>query len=59
MPIMVFAITSARAPSSTRSRALPNDAKPIAYLGSVDRRQGRWEGVPIRDFNRATELDRG
>ena len=37
-------------------RTLPNDAKLYLYLGSVDRRQGRWEDA-VRDFNRATELD--
>jgi len=37
-------------------RTLPNDARLYSYLGSVDRRQGRWEDA-VRDFNRATELD--
>jgi TolB-like protein/Tfp pilus assembly protein PilF len=37
-------------------RTLPNDARLYLYLGSVDRRQGRWEDA-VRDFNRATELD--
>jgi TolB-like protein/Tfp pilus assembly protein PilF len=37
-------------------RTLPNDARLYLYLGSIDRRQGRWEDA-VRDFNRATELD--
>jgi TolB-like protein/class 3 adenylate cyclase/Flp pilus assembly protein TadD len=37
-------------------RTLPNDARLYLYLGSVDRRQGRWEDA-VRDFHRATELD--
>ena len=37
-------------------RTLPNDARLYLYLGSIDRRQGRWEDA-VRDFHRATELD--
>jgi tetratricopeptide (TPR) repeat protein len=37
-------------------RTLPNDARLHLYLGSVDRREGRWKDA-VRDFHRATELD--
>src|SRR5215470_11296520 len=37
-------------------RTLPNDSRLYLYLGSIDRRQGRWEDA-VRNFHRATELD--
>lgn len=37
-------------------RTLPNDARLYLYLGSVDRREGRWKDA-VQDFHRATELD--
>jgi TolB-like protein/Flp pilus assembly protein TadD len=37
-------------------RTLPNDADVYAYIGYINRRQGRWEEA-TRDLERALELD--
>jgi TolB-like protein/Tfp pilus assembly protein PilF len=46
----------ARTEFQLAQRTLPNDARLYLDLGSIDRRQGRWEDA-VRDFHRATELD--
>jgi len=46
----------ARAEFELARQSLPNSAELYLYLGSVDRRQGRWDDA-VRNFDRAVELD--
>ena len=46
----------ARKELALAARALPNDPWAVAYIGFMDRRQGRWE-EHVQNLNRALELD--
>src|SRR5207302_10169176 len=45
-----------RAEFELARQTLPNSSRLYLYLGSVDRRQGRWDDA-VRNFDRAVELD--
>ncbi len=46
----------ARAEFARARQALPNSAEVLLFIGSIDRRQGRWDECR-RNFERAVELD--
>ena len=46
----------ARKELALAARALPNDPWAVAYIGFMDRRQGRWE-EHVQNLNRALALD--
>ena len=47
---------SAREELAKAARALPNNSRIFAFLGRIDRRQGRWDEA-VRNLERALDLD--